>query len=832
LALWGLFREGAAKVPSELVEQDLVSRLEEHRRRFGAAVPDLPALGEGGTVTYLPGAWEELRRWRPDRIRGLPDEVAASLMMVLLAGLADQDGSLAAIILLPTLSRRKLPLDRTDAALAFALAHRVRGYGLLHGLKAAVTAAGRLPPEDRLTLEKQFAYALEQLDRDESEPSDRAKVRVKLRGLLASGSRAGGRVDVSAVHQGDGWGRFAVELLRGRHDAAGAIPDLVSYLATATSGPRPTRAWVKRASELIERAPDGEGLIRDLLDGVLTCQPVGIEQWGQVYETRVGPSNGDLVRGLIWAAAIADAPWLIPTLSGIAEDRMPTDPKLVNACFAALGRCGTPDAIAALVQLQRRTRDRGNLKQIAKALDEAAAAADTPRSALLEAMVPTSGLDDSSERRVTIGDAEAVLALGSDGRVTLLWEQGDAASKRVPEAVASEYADQAARIKRDATELRELVATERARLEELLLEDREWLVDGWFRIYMRHPVTGKLASRLIWWVEERSRSFSAIPWGAGSERLFRLPDGSETQVGDAAKVRPWHPIQATADEVRAWRAFLMDDEIVQPFKQAFREMYLLTPAEEQTGTYSNRFAAHVLDYQQTYALMKERRWATNYLGGWDGGFDGEAKRDFEASGLRASFFHEPIETDTNAFRVEYCSTDQVRFTHIGDRSREPISLVDVPPVVFSEAMRDVDLFVGVASIAADPTWANRGEDRHFEYWERAAFADLTPNGETRKDVLEALLPKLKIRDRARVEGRYLVVDGTKHTYKIHLGSGNILMSPNDRYLCIVPARGSRPKGIRFVPFEGDHILGVILSKAFMLADDHKITDESILRQLV
>jgi hypothetical protein len=34
-----------------------------------------------------------------------------------------------------------------------------------------------------------------------------------------------------------------------------------------------------------------------------------------------------------------------------------------------------------------------------------------------------------------------------------------------------------------------------------------------------------------------------------------------------------------------------------------------------------------------------------------------------------------------------------------------------------------------------------------------------------------------------------------------------------------------------LPFEGDHQLTVILSKAFLLADDRKIKDPSILRQL-
>jgi len=60
-----------------------------------------------------------------------------------------------------------------------------------------------------------------------------------------------------------------------------------------------------------------------------------------------------------------------------------------------------------------------------------------------------------------------------------------------------------------------------------------------------------------------------------------------------------------------------------------------------------------------------------------------------------------------------------------------------------------------------------------------------------------------------------------------------LMEPNDQYLCIVPARGEGRMGKDrlFVPFEGDQTLAIILSKAFLLAEDKKITDSTITRQL-
>jgi hypothetical protein len=96
-----------------------------------------------------------------------------------------------------------------------------------------------------------------------------------------------------------------------------------------------------------------------------------------------------------------------------------------------------------------------------------------------------------------------------------------------------------------------------------------------------------------------------------------------------------------------------------------------------------------------------------------------------------------------------------------------------------------------------------------------------------------MVPKLPIADRCSLDDRFLVVRGDLRIYKIHLGSSNILMEPDDQYLCIVPGRGkSAPTDQKlYVPFEGDSMLSVIVSKAFQLADDRKIKDPTILLQM-
>jgi hypothetical protein len=148
-------------------------------------------------------------------------------------------------------------------------------------------------------------------------------------------------------------------------------------------------------------------------------------------------------------------------------------------------------------------------------------------------------------------------------------------------------------------------------------------------------------------------------------------------------------------------------------------------------------------------------------------------------------------------------------------------------------MRDVDLFVGVCSIGNDPGWADNGRGAHRDYWQSYSFGDLSATAKTRRDLLKKLVPRLKIAKQCSFEDKFLLVRGELRTYKIHLGSGNILMTPNDQYLCIVPSASAETfgPGKVFLPFEGDRVLSIILSKAFMLAEDTMIGDPTIMRQI-
>jgi hypothetical protein len=102
--------------------------------------------------------------------------------------------------------------------------------------------------------------------------------------------------------------------------------------------------------------------------------------------------------------------------------------------------------------------------------------------------------------------------------------------------------------------------------------------------------------------------------------------------------------------------------------------------------------------------------------------------------------------------------------------------------------------------------------------------------ENRAVLLRDILPALGLGGQVRVDGRFVLVTGQRHSYRIHLRSGNIRIEPSGQYLCIVPRLPTT--GTVYLPFEeADLKTAEILSKILLLARDGQIRDHSILAQL-
>jgi len=648
----------------------------------------------------------------------------------------------------------------------------------------------------------------------------------------------GERPPASAVLKpGEPWADAALADLESLDDAPArdAWRALLDH-ASQCHATNPSARWLDRAAALVE--PIGGEAFTTHVDRwfslLVTPGPAGkqVVHRGETYNNVPSEPSQDVLGGLAWFGAVTKHPRAFAVIADLAETSFRPIPRFGPRCLRvgkaaarALAWAGTLDAIGQLARLALRVRTPKGRKLIAKLLEDAIAASGLSRQDVEETSVPDFGLK-SGLATIAAGEFWAELDATNAYHPKLTWHKPDGAVAKSVAAIKKAHPQAVESAQRTLKDVEGMLPAQRTRLELLLRDLRTWRFDAWRQRYLDHGLLAPMVRRLIWTIDGTPTVFT----GDGARDV----NGNAIDVPQTAEVAIWHPIGRTVEEIVAWRQRLEALRIAQPFKQAHREVYPVTDAELQTRTYSNRFAAHIVRTAPLIAIGQTRKWTVSLYG--------ECKLQLPQFDLRAEYWCQEIQVDdaghsgydSYSYGPRYLSTDQVRFYR--PNAGEPMPVADVPPLAFSEVMRDVDLFVAIASVGADPNWTDGRTNRYLDYWRSFSFGDLGETAKTRKAVLERLLPRLKIAARATLTDKFLVVRGDIRTYKIHLGSGNILMEPNDRYLCIVPARGGGQPDLEtgervFLPFEGDQTMSIILSKAFLLADDTKITDETIIRQL-
>jgi hypothetical protein len=652
----------------------------------------------------------------------------------------------------------------------------------------------------------------------------------------------------------DEWGRLAMAMIE-------AMPSeqRTSWLALLqhcgkANGTVPTKTWYTKMQTLREAL--GTEIFSELaISWFHTLR--------QSRDTRLDEENSTLLKGLAWCCADLEQTALADALGDTAIEGYhkisglgPRAPKVARACIYALSQMPSLYGAAQLERVRLTVKQPTFLKDIEQALAVVAERAGLNREALEELTVPTFDLEQGC-RLLGFGSATVQMQVVGTTVHVQWYDATGRTLKAEPAEVKRTLKTELKELKRQVEMMNTILKVQRDRLEQLPLTERTWPLVVWRERYLDHPLIGPLARTLLWRFHDGERIVSGI-WCDG--QLVNVYD-QPLNLSEAANVSTWHPLHCEAAEILAWQLWLERHHVTQPFKQAHREVYLLTDAERTTRTYSNRFAAHIVRQHQFHALATARRWHNQLRLMVDNEY-APTTLLLPQWGLRAEFWvagvsGEYSEVTNEAGTYLYLTTDQVRFYPI-DASRnsahasrgsyravdrpgeqlvsplEPLPLEHIPPIVFSEVMRDVDLFVSVASIGNDPIWQDGAlQGQYHDYWHTYSFGTLSATAQTRKELLSRLLPCLEISERCSIEGHFLRVRGDLRTYNIHLGSGNILMEPNAQYLCIVPERGaaSAPTDKLFLPFEGDSMLTVILSKAFLLAEDTKITDPNIIRQI-
>lgn len=399
-------------------------------------------------------------------------------------------------------------------------------------------------------------------------------------------------------------------------------------------------------------------------------------------------------------------------------------------------------------------------------------------------------LDDSKIyfEGITVDEITVRLVVDADGKVSTEILKNGKTLKSIP-AKYKKHADIVA-LNDTKKKLTEQYRRTRDMMEQAMEEETAWRADE-LQTLMQNPVAAPIIGRLV--LEQDGR-FGFLQDGnliAAAGDVFSLKPDDELTVA--------HPYAMWKAGVWAdYQRHCFREQLVQPFRQVFRELYLKLPEEAESAR-SMRYAGNQIQPAKTVACLKSRRWIADV-----------------DSGLQKVFYRENLVATIYALAdwfspadIEAPTLEYVAFYDRKTGAPKPIS--EVPDVLFSEVMRDVDLAVSVAHAGGvDP------ETSHSTVEMRAALLELS-------------MPLLKM-ENVEIVGHHAHITGKRAEYTVHLGSG-VVHIKGGAMLSILPVH-SQHRGRIFLPFaDDDPKTAEILSKILLLSEDSKIKDPAILAQI-
>lgn len=388
-----------------------------------------------------------------------------------------------------------------------------------------------------------------------------------------------------------------------------------------------------------------------------------------------------------------------------------------------------------------------------------------------------------------VEDVTVHLSIDEEGEATIITMKGDSKLKNIPDRLKDEpYIKE---IKELQKSLKEQRSRARLILEESMNIGKVFSFEE-IRNIGRHPVLKRLIQNLVLCAEGK--------FGFLSEDGLRTVDGLQITISPQEDVVIAHCVDLF--ESGLWSEFqkyLFTNEIKQPFKQVFRELYVPTKDELTEGGFSRRYAGHQIQPKKTVALLRKNGWTVSYEDGLQRVFHDQ---NIIATVYALADWFSPADIESPALET----------VHFYERKNyKPIQIGDIPRKVFSEVMRDLDLVVSVAHIGGvDP---------------EATLSTI----EMRAAIILESVRLFKYKN-VRIEGSHCFIQGKFGDYTVHLGSA-VVHKQAKGAVYIIPVHSGH-RGRIFLPFmDEDPKTAEVLTKVVFLAEDHLIKDPSILEQI-
>ncbi|MEZ6031739.1 MAG: DUF5724 domain-containing protein [Planctomycetaceae bacterium] len=589
------------------------------------------------------------------------------------------------------------------------------------------------------------------------------------------------------------------------HDDEADDDDESDDKARTDSIPRPKKlsAWERL---LIERTPitpeqRAEGAV-DVNWFHRTWKQLGKQRWLQLAQAaRFAANSAQAKKAQFLADVLLGNTPRQELVDGIEKKYRKEFVRLLGLLPLATGAKRETDILERYETLQRYKKYARTLSGLTKpdamraveiGFQNLAGLADYPDPLRLEWAMEAESIRDLAKGPVSVtkDGISVTLSIDADAKPQLSIARGDKPLKSIPSATKKKYADIAELVDR-GKELRGKTSRIKQSLEAAMCRGDAFSSAELVSLF-QHALLAPQISRLVLIGD----GIAGYPDKGG--KVLRSHNGKPEPLKKNEILRIAHPADLLArGDWAEWQQECFRAERVQPFKQIFRELYVVTKQEKKDSLESTRFAGHQIGPRQAIALWNSRGWNT--------------QEDV------FKMFHELSLMAEVSFQYNYGTAADVEgltLENISFRKRDepkPLKLANVPPIVFSEVMRDIDLVVSVA---------HRGEV------DPEASASTV---EMRSALLRETCDLLGLKN-VTLKGHHAIIKGYYGDYSLHLGSGNIHRMPGG-FLAILPVHAQH-RGRIFLPFaDDDPRTAEVISKALLLARDEEILDPMILDQL-
>jgi hypothetical protein len=549
----------------------------------------------------------------------------------------------------------------------------------------------------------------------------------------------------------------------------------------------------------------------DLLDGAVDVawfnrvyETFGKKRWEALYDVaKFAASGGGHKRAQLFADAMLGLLKAKELVERIESKRNQDSVRALGLLPLPRAEKARPQMLARYKTLQefiRTSRQFGSMRQASEkrsaaiGMENLARTAGYPDPIRLQWAMESHACADLAKgpATVTAGEVTVSLSIDSEGDPDIACVKKGKTLAAIPPA-AKKNPKIAALVERKG-DLKRSRSRMRASLE-LAMVRGDVFTGLELRELMANPLLSPMLARLVF----------------AGQGIFGYPvDGGQGLSDYASKIEPVkkdeslrlaHPHDLLGTKHWSdWQHDCFKRERVQPFKQIFRELYVLTKAEADAKEVSRRYAGHQVQPRQALALLTSRGWV---ISPQEGVF-----RTFHELGLTAWLtFQESFFTPAD---IEGLTLEGVRFTQRSER-RDWMQLPSVPPRQFSEVMRDLDLVVSVAHRGGvDP---------------EASASTI----QMRTSLLSETLQLLNIKN-VRIKESHAFIKGELGDYTLHLGSAITHRQPGGALFIV--AVHSQHRGRMFLPFaDDDPRTAEVISKVLLLARDKEIKDPNLLAQI-